>query len=414
MEKNHRIAGIDVHKKMLAVVVGEELSEGQLRLERSRFGTMESELCRLANWLKERHAEEVVMESTAQYWKPIWQKLEGQCQLYLAQAQSNRGPRGRKRDFVDAERLVRRHMSGELILSFVPDAEQRLWRIMSRTKYQLRRDRVRLQNQLEALLEEAHIKLSSCVSDLLGVSSRRILEALSQGESDVHKLVAMVDANLRATAEQLQDALQQAPHLSEPHRQILGLFLARLQLIEEQIEALNSNLGQALRQYNDAILRLAEIPGFGIDSAQQVIAEVGPTAATFPSPQELCSWVGTCPGKEESAEVSKSNRSPKGNRMMRRLLNQAANAAVKTKGSVFENLYRRWVCRLGHNKAIWAIANRLCRLAWKILHQGVRYIEYGNCPDPKKLKARAHRMLRELQALGYSVQIVPPTEPLLS
>ena len=411
MEKSYRIAGIDVHKKMLAVVVAEGLSEGQMWFERARFGTMESELGRLANWLKERNVGEVVMESTAQYWKPIWQKLEGQCQLYLAQAQSNRGPRGRKRDFVDAERLVRRHMSGELILSFVPDAEQRLWRIMSRTKYQLRRDRVRLQNQLEALLEEAHIKLSSCVSDLLGMSSRRILEALSKGESDLQRLVAMVDPNLRATEEQLQDALQQAPYLSEPHRQILGLFLARLQLIEEQIEALNSNLGQALRQYNDAVLRLAEIPGFGVDSAQQVIAEVGPTAATFPSPQELSSWVGTCPGKEESAEVSKNNRSPKGNRMMRRLLNQAANAAVKTKGSVFENLYRRWVCRLGHNKTIWAIANRLCRLAWKILHQGVRYIEYGNCPNPKAVKARAKRMIRELQALGYQVQLLSPPSP---
>lgn len=138
MEKNYRIAGIDVHKKMLAVVVAEGLSEGQLRFERGRFGTMEVELGRLANWLRERNVGEVVMESTAQYWKPVWQKLEGQCQLYLAQAQSNRGPRGRKRDFGDAERLVRRHMSGELILSFVPDAEQRLWRIMSRTKYQLR------------------------------------------------------------------------------------------------------------------------------------------------------------------------------------------------------------------------------------------------------------------------------------
>jgi len=356
----------------------------------------------------------VVMESTAQYWKPVWQQLEGQCQLYLAQAQSNRGPRGRKRDFVDAERLVRRQVAGELILSFVPDGEQRLWRIMSRTKYQLRRDRVRLQNQLEAFLEEARIKLSGCVSDLLGISSRRILEAMSKGESDLEKLAAMVDANLRATPEQLQDALQGAQRLSEPHRQVLGLFLARLKLIEEQIEALNSNLGQGLRQYNDAVVRLAEMPGLGVDSAQQVIAEVGPTAATFPSPQELCSWVGTCPGKEESAEVSKSDRSRKGNRMMRRLLNQAANAAVKTKGSIFQNLYRRWVPRLGHNKAIWAVANRLCRLVWKILHQGDRYLEYGDRPNPKTVKERVKRMIRELQALGYQVQTVPPAEPLLS
>lgn len=414
MEKNCRIAGIDVHKKMLAVVAAEGWREGQLGLERAKFGTTESELRRMANWLKERNVGEVVMESTAQYWKPVWQQLEGQCQLYLAQAQSNRGPRGRKRDFVDAERLVRRQMAGELILSFVPDGEQRLWRIMSRTKYQLRRDRVRLHNQLEAFLEEARIKLSSCVSDLLGISSRRILEALSNGESDLEKLAAMVDANLRATPEQLQDALQGAKRLSEPHRQVLGLFLARLKLIDEQIEALNTSLGQGLRQYNDAVVRLAEMPGLGADSAQQVIAEVGPTAGTFPSPQELCSWVGTCPGKEESAEVSKSNRSPKGNRMMRRLLNQAANAAVKTKGSIFQNLYRRWVPRLGHNKAIWAVANRLCRLVWKILHQGDRYIEYGNRPNPKTVKERARRMIRELQALGYQVEIVPPAEPLPS
>ena len=140
MEQNCRIAGIDVHKKMLAVVAVEGSSEGQLRFERAKFGTTESELRRMANWLKERNVGEVVMESTAQYWKPVWQQLEGQCQLYLAQAQSNRGPRGRKRDFVDAERLVRRQVAGELILSFVPDGEQRLWRIMSRTKYQLRRD----------------------------------------------------------------------------------------------------------------------------------------------------------------------------------------------------------------------------------------------------------------------------------
>ncbi len=166
---------------------------------------------------------------------------KGKCQLYLAQAQSNRGPRGRKRDFVDGERLVRRQMAGELILSFVPDGEQRLWRIMSRSKYQLRRDRVRLHNQLEAFLEEARIKLSGCVSDLLGISSRRILEALSKGESDLQKLAAMVDANLRATPEQLQDALQGAKHLRKPHRQVLGLFLgqvlglflARLKLIAE-------------------------------------------------------------------------------------------------------------------------------------------------------------------------------------
>src|SRR4029077_4274400 len=128
---------------------------------------------------------------------------------------------------------------------------------------------------------------------------------------------------------------------------------------------LHTSIADGLRGYQDAVLRLAEVPGFGIDSAQQVIAEVGPAAAVFPSAEQLSSWVGTCPGREESAEVSKNNRSPKGNRMMRRVLNQVANAAVKSKGSLFQTVYRRLVVRLGHNQAIWAVAHRLCRLTWK-------------------------------------------------
>ena len=411
-ETTYKVAGIDVHKSMLAVVITDAAREGEFQFERRKFGATDSELRQLATWLVERGVREVVMESTAQYWKPVWQQLEGQCELYLAQAHSNRAPRGRKRDFADAERLLRRHVAGELILSFVPNAEQRLWRTITRTKHQLTRDRVRIHNQLESLLEDARIKLSGCVSDLLGLSSRRMLKALAQGETDTARLAAMADPKLRATPEQLEDALHAAASLSALHRQILGLFLARLELIENQMEILDKSIGEALHGYQDAVLRLAEVPGYGVDSAQQVIAEVGPTAAVFPSAEQLSSWVGTCPGREESAEVSKNNRSPKGNRMMRRVLNQVANAAVKSKGSVFQAVYRRLVTRLGHNKAIWAIAHRLCRLTWKILHQGVRYIEHGNRPNPKALKTRMNKLIRELRSLGYQVQVAPlPTTP---
>ncbi len=404
MQDGDRVAGIDVHKTMLAVVIVEG-SVGSCRcLQRAKFGTTDSELRRLAAWLNEVEVRQAVMESTAQYWKPVWQQLETQLALFLAQAQSNRAPRGRKGDFLDAERLARRYLAEELILSFVPSPEQRLWRTLSRTKHQLRRERVQLQNQLESLLEEAHIKLSGCVSDLLGVSSRRILQALAGGEQDPQRLAALADAQLRAGPEPLADALAQAANLCAVHRQILRLFLDRLELIDSQIATLDRSLAEALRQHQDAVHRLAEVPGLGPDSAQQIIAEVGPCAATFPSPAELAAWVGTSPGKEETGGVSKSNRSPKGNRMMRRLLNQAANAAVRSKGSFFEKLYRRLVVRLGHPKAIWAVANRLCRLVWKILHQGVRYIEYGNLPDPARLKIRIQRMIRELKQLGYQVQ----------
>src|SRR5467141_4235297 len=174
----YRIAGIDVHKKKLAVVVADVEVEDEYQFERRWYGSNPEQMQLLGEWLIQQQVEEVVMESTAQYWRPVWgaleqywkplrQKREGASRrsgtLHLAQAQSNRGPRGRKKDFRDAERLVKRLVARELTLSFVPDAEQRLWRTVTRGKYQLTRDRVRLQNQLESLLEEAHIKLSSLV-----------------------------------------------------------------------------------------------------------------------------------------------------------------------------------------------------------------------------------------------------------
>jgi transposase len=176
MEVTYNIAGIDVHKKMLAVVITDAGRVGEFHFQRRKFGAGDAELRALAQWLAESGVKEAVMESTAQYWKPVWQALEEQMKLHLAQAQSNKAPKGRKRDFADAERLVRRHIAGELILSLVPDPQQRLWRMMTRTRQQLNRDRVRLQNQLEGFLEETRIKLSSHLSDLLGLSGRLMLE----------------------------------------------------------------------------------------------------------------------------------------------------------------------------------------------------------------------------------------------
>src|SRR5207245_261958 len=189
------------------------------------------------------------MESTAQYWKPVWGALEqywkptGQKRegtgpmsgtLHLAQAQANRGPRGRKKDFPDAERLVKRLVANELSLSFVPDAEQRLWRTVMRRKYQLTRNRVQLQNRLEALLEEAHIKLSSLVSDLLGASARRMLKAIAEGETNPAALAALADQHLRATPEQLCDALGACTDLKPVYRRLLKMALEQLQFLEQQ------------------------------------------------------------------------------------------------------------------------------------------------------------------------------------
>jgi transposase len=163
-------------------------------------------------------------------------------------------------------------------------------------------------------------------------------------------------------------------------------------------------LANLLSEHQDAVQRLAEVSGLGVDSAQQIIAEVGPTAATFPSEKCLSSWVGACPGEEESAGVNYSHRSPKGNRHMRRLLNQAANAAARTKGSIFEIVYRRAVPRLGHNQAIGVIAHRQCRLIWLILHQRVRYEERGPAVSKRSKQLRTWKMIRDLRRLGYRIE----------
>ena len=165
-------------------------------------------------------------------------------------------------------------------------------------------------------------------------------------------------------------------------------------------------MADLLRRHENQVQRLAEVPGPGADLAQQIIAQVGATAATFP--KHLSSWVGACPGSEESAEVNNSGRSPHGNRHMRRILNQAANSAVKLKGSIFEILYRRYVPRLGHKHTIAIIAHKLCRLIWKILHRGMRYEERGPEVNKKSKQARAQKMIRELRRLGYRVE---PTTP---
>jgi transposase len=422
----YRIAGIDVHKRMLAVVVSDVEIDGEYQFERRKFGSNPAQLRELADWLLEQRVEEVVMESTAQYWKPVWGALERYwkpiCQkregarpmsgtLHLAQAQSNRAPRGRKNDFADGERLVKRLVARELTLSFVPEPEQRLWRTITRAKYQQTRNRVQSRNRLEALLEETHIKLSSLVSDLLGVSARRILKALAEGETDPEALASLADYRLQAPQQLLGDALGACRELNPVYRRLLKAALEELELIEKQMGQLDQEMADLLRPYQDQVQRLAEIPGLGVDSAQQIMAQVGATAATFPSEANLSSWVGACPGQEETAGVNYSPRSPKGNRHMRRILNQAANAAVKLKGSIFEVLYRRYVPRMGHNQTIGVIAHRLCRLIWKILHQGARYEERGPTVSKKSKRNRERRMIRELRSLGYRVEYASSESP---
>ena len=401
---NGMIAGIDVHKRVLMAVLGGSSEEGKSRrFERRRFGSTSLELAHLAQWLEARGVTEVVMESTAQYGKPVWLALEGRFGLHLAQAWSNRAPRGKKTDFKDAARLVRRYCADEPTLSFVPDAEQRQMRTLSRRRTQLTRDRIRIQNQVESLLEETRIKLSSVVSDWFGASGLRILEALAGGETDAARLAALADRRLQCSAQQLTAALTGA--VGAVHRLLLGQQLDHLRLIDRQIEQLSRQTAMLMQASNQAIARLVAIPGIGPVAAQQIVAEAGPEASAFASAPQFSSWIGVSPGKDESAEQNHSSRCAKGNRYLRVVLCQAAQAAVRAKQSVFQRKFHRLVPRLGYNKAIWAIARHLSVVIWKILHQGVDYVEYGMTQAPELAKRRLQRIKKQLRELGYSDEL---------
>jgi transposase len=236
-----------------------------------------------------------------------------------------------------------------------------------------------------------------------------MLEALAEGETDPAALAALADGRLRATPEQLRDALGACGQLHAVYRRLLKMALEELHLIERQMAQLDREISGLLKPHEEAVQRLAEVPGLGVDSAQQIIAEIGPEVSVFPSAGSLASWVGVCPGEEQSASQSKSTRSPKGNRNMRRLLNQAAHAAVKMKGSLFQLVFRRLKPRLGYKSAIWAIAHRLCRLIWLLLHRQHRYQERGPDVSAKSQRAHTARMIKQLKALGYRIEPIMTT-----
>ena len=404
----YKVAGIDVHKKVLMVVIT-DVEPMEWQFERARFGTGWGELKKLHAWLGERGVQEAVMESTAQYWKPVWLELEGTMRLHLAQAQSNRAPGGRKSDWRDAQRLLQRFVAGELFLSFVPEAEQRSWRSLTRARVQLVRERVQLQNQIESLLEEGRIKLSSVISDVLGASGWRILQALAKGESTQEQLAALGDERLKCGRAVLADALTGS--LSEIHRTLLRQHLDRITLINHQREELSRCMADKMAPYQAAILRLIEVPGIGVEAAHQILAEIGPQAAAFPSARQLASWMGVCPGSQESAEQNQSGKCAKGNRFLRRVLCQAAQAAVHKRDSYLQSLFRRLIVRLGYVKAIWAIAHRLCLILWHILHQGDTFIEYGRAVKPQAIARAIKHHLKALKALGYMIPEQPAPQP---
>ncbi len=405
MEPVYRcLSGIDVHKKMLAVVVRGE-ANGEVHYEKRQFGATRREIEHLAAWLQERRVSEVVMESTAQYWRPVWYGLERHFQLHLTHPLKTKAPRGRKTDFRDAQRLADRWASGDLAASFIPGAEERSWRWLTRTRVQIKRQMNVIRNHVEGLLEQGGIKLAAVASDVFGVSGWAMLQRIVAGETDIAALAGEARGSLRKKKAELEEAL--TGQLEPVYRLLLRQKMDQVELLRQQIEEINTLVAAAMRDHLATLVRLTKVPGVDLYAAQELLAEIGPTAATFASPEQLASWIGVCPGRQQSAGVCYSTRSPKGNRYLRRLLCQISWAAVHAKDTFFAGLFGRLKTRLGGKGAAWAAAHRITKVIWLLLHEGVEYQEKGTAPaNPRTLARKCLRLQRECARAGFDLQIL--------
>lgn len=396
------LAGIDVHKKMLAVVIRRPAGE-RIEYDKRKFGTTRAEIEHLAAWLQEHQVTEVVMESTAQYWRPVWYGLEAHYRLHLTHPLRTRAPRGRKRDFRDAQRLADRWDAGDLEESFIPCAEQRGWRWLTRTRVQLREKLGVIRGQVEGLLEEGGLKVAAVVSDVFGVSGWAMLEKIAQGETDMDALVNEARGVLRNKKAQLREAL--VGQLEPVYRMLLQQEMEQVRLLRKQIEEINEALAAAMKLHVATLHRLSQIPGVDLYAAQELLSEIGPGAVAFPSAGQFASWMGVCPGSTETAGINHSHRSAKGNRFLRRLFCQIAWAASHTKDTFFAHLFVRLAPRIDAKGAAWAVAHRIATVVWIVLHNGVEYQERGpGCVSQRTLLRKFRHLMHQFQRQGVDVR----------
>jgi transposase len=398
------IAGIDVHKRILVVVV-RVTRDNKLVYEKRKFGTSRQELVHLHGWLKQLDVTIVVLESTAQYWRGVWYALEGLFELHLCNPLQVKARHGKKWDYRDAQRLADRWAAGDLDDSYVPGKEQREWRAMTRTRVHLKCKIGVNRCQVEGILEHGTIKLTSVVSDVFGASGWAMLQLIVKGEQDVEVLVKQARGSLKHKEDKLREAL--GGQLDATHRLLLKHHMQQVELLRQQVEEINQALAVAMKPYLPALVRLTKIPGVDMYAAQALLAEMGPKAAAFPSAEQFAGWVGICPGKKESAGVNYSSRSSKGNRYLRRLLCQIAWAAIHTKETFFAGLFGRLKPKLDGKGAAWAVAHRIGKVIWLVLHQEVEYKEMGpGKVSPQTLNRKFRRLMKEFVRHGVDPRSV--------
>jgi transposase len=399
-----RCAGLDVHKKVVVatiIVLGEN---GRATKETRSFETMTNSLLALSDWLMTNGVSHVAMESTGDYWKPIYNILENNLEILLVNAQHIKAVPGRKTDVKDSEWIAELLRHGLLKASFVPPKGQRELRELTRFRTTLIKERANLINRLQKALESANIKLSSVLTNIEGVSGRAILEALIEGRASPEAMAELAKGRLRTKREQLGEAL--VGRVEAHHRFILGEMLCQIDNLDEGIERCNEQIEIYCRPFEEAVVRLDTIPGVARQTAEVIVAEIGTDMSRFPSADHLASWAGVAPGNHESAGKRLSGRTNKGNHALEDALSQAAWAASHTKKTYLSAQYHRLAARRGRKRAIVAVAHSILVIAYHLIQKHETYQELGaDYFDRRNSEAIAKKLVSRLEHLGYKINI---------
>jgi transposase len=398
-----RCAGLDVHARQVMacarLVTGRTVTYQRLTVETSTRGLLE-----LNDWLTAHGVTHVAMEATGVYWKPVWHVLEGHFDLTLANAQHIRTVPGRKSDVKDAQWIADLLAVGLIQKSFVPPAPVQELRDLTRTRKQLTREIGRHTQRVQKVLEDANIKLTEVLSDVLGLTGRAIVQALVQGETDPERLARLTRGRLKATHRELVEALR--GRVTAHHRFMLQLHLTQIEALEASVTTLEAHLEQALLPFRAARALLKTMPGLSHVTTAVLLAEIGDDMTAFPTAAHLVSWAGLAPRLDESAGKRRSTRTRPSAPWLKTTLTQAAWSAARTKDSYFHAQFLRLKSRRGPKKAILAVAASMLTAAYHMLRDGVEFHDLGANHFTQHDKTQtAQRLLRRLRDLGLEVEV---------
>ncbi|ASJ53979.1 IS110 family transposase [Brevibacillus formosus] len=398
-----RACGLDVHKKTITACI--VTPEGK---EIKTFRTHTVFLIELIDWIKEHRCTHVAMESTGVFWKPIVNLLEAEdIEFLVVNAQHMKAVPGRKTDVKDSEWICDLLRHGLLKASYIPDRTQRELRELVRYRRSLIQERSREHNRVQKVLEGANIKLASVVSDIMGLSSRDMLDAMIEGENDPEKLAGFARRSLKRKKEELELALR--GNMSAHQRLMLKTMLTHIDFLNEQIVDLDMEVAKRLDPFQEQLDRLDTIPGIARRTAEQILAEIGTdVGARFPSAAHLCSWVGLVPGHNESAGKRKPSKTRKGNKYLLAALTEAANS-IRGSDNYLGAQYRRIAARKGKHRAAIAVAHSMMTIAYYLLTRGEDYRDLGaNYFETRQQEMIVKQSVRRLENLGFTVSISNP------